>query len=268
MKKSKEIFDINFFINEGYLLVSHKELDQLVSTEVKNYQDHIVSYRKQLRKFFELPIKKKNLFLAQPNMHPTRKCHYTGFWGLETYEDMDGYNTMESVDFCCEFYNSRNFFQNNAENFCIPEEVNEETISELGLSLPNKSAYEITRFIRENFMDPVLEEFSKKYNIPKPTPTLQLQCTYYPQKSTLSMHQDLGFFEGILGPAKGFMIQPGGRDEKLHFDLDIGEAVLYTGVQFQEYYKNKVSNVPFPLLHGVKAELGRMSIPFACLYYQ
>ncbi len=261
LDKEKELSDIDFFIKEGYIIIRQKDLNRFDSREVNEFQQNIKEYREILRKFFSLPSEEKKLIESKYGTHPVTKCHYAGYRGKSTYTNKKG------VNFCMEYFHSRNFYKNSRDNMCIPEEASEEIATKLKAYLPNKAAYEITNFIRKNFIHTFLGGFCTKNGVPTPKTTIQIQCTYYPDKSKLGIHQDTAFFEGIIGPATGLIIQPGGRNEKLHVDLAIGETILYTGLQFNEVYKEKVKDVPFPLLHAVEAEAGRISLPFACFHY-
>lgn len=261
----KDHFDIDFFIKEGYVIVRQDDLNMLGAKDVIEFQQNIKEYRRKLKHFFSIPLEEKKLIEGQYGEHPVTRCHYTGYWGRSSFDTTKGVN--KGVDFCMEYFNSRNFYQNAPDNMCIPEEASEEIANKLKPYLPNKAAYEITNFIDKNFIKPVIGGFCAKYDLPMPKPTLQIQCTYYPDKSKLGMHKDRGFFEGIIGPATGIIIHPEGRDEELRVDLAIGETILYTGLQFDNFYKDKAKEVPFPLLHAVEAEAGRMSLPFACLFF-
>jgi hypothetical protein len=77
----------------------------------------------------------------------------------------------------------------------------------------------------------------------------------------LELHRDKSFIQSIIGHTSNLTIQPEGATEPQMITLDIGEILVYTGFQFQEYFKKLgVLAQVKPLAHGVIAEEKRMSI--------
>ena len=129
--------------------------------------------------------------------------------------------------------------------------------------LPHEQGYEIARFLERHIFKPLALELSAKLQFDlQPFSTLQVAPTFYRNRIALNMHRDKAFLQVIIGPASGLKIKPKNSNTTQLIDLELGEILVYTGFQFQEYF----AEVPAlddiePLLHGVVVnEDKRMSI--------
>ncbi|MGB3511706.1 MAG: hypothetical protein WBA93_21200 [Microcoleaceae cyanobacterium] len=129
----------------------------------------------------------------------------------------------------------------------------------------DKEAHQLGEFLDREFVTPILQQFSSQYGLEMPSTSLQVQCAYYSTPFHLAPHTDKGFFEGIIGLANGLTIYPSHDNQPVQVDLKTGDILLYTGLEFQDFYSDRISNVPLPLLHSVEADAGRMSILMAYL---
>ncbi|NMG06788.1 hypothetical protein DP117_07840 [Brasilonema sp. UFV-L1] len=129
-------------------------------------------------------------------------------------------------------------------------------------NLPHNQGYEIAQFIDRHINSPLLEELRSYLDLNLDLSCiLQIKPTYYREKVILELHRDKSFMQSIVGPTSNLMIQPEGATEPQMVTLDIGEILVYTGFQFQEYFKKLgVLAQVKPLAHGVIAEEKRMSI--------
>ena len=128
--------------------------------------------------------------------------------------------------------------------------------------MPHNQGYDIAQFVNRHINSPLLEKL-RSYLEPNSDLSciLQIKPTYYREKVILELHRDKSFIQSIVGPTSNLMIQPEGATEPQMITLDIGEILVYTGFQFQAYFKNvDVLAQVQPLAHGVIAEEKRMSI--------
>ena len=59
----EKYFDINSFLNNGFVLLKANDLEQWSSdSEFRNYLHNLVEFRRKLMLFFELEMKDKRLF--------------------------------------------------------------------------------------------------------------------------------------------------------------------------------------------------------------
>ena len=250
--------DIETLLQEGYLIIGKDKLQQLGFQELKDYENNVLTYRNTLRTFFELPLHIKKQIESASYKYSREDCHPTGYWAKSVY--------TESVDFCMEYFTSRNYFENSLNEICVPDEKEISDIEDLLQNLPSKATYGIMGILDEHILTPVLQALSEKSNHPMPPATLQLQCAYYPKDSVLGMHQDSSFLTGIIGPLSGFKIQSQEDGEMMYVNLSTGEIILYFGFQSRDHCKEKLGTPPEPLRHMAEAYAGRMSTPFACGY--
>jgi len=135
----------------------------------------------------------------------------------------------------------------------------------MAVALPSQETFSLARSLSDHFVTPILRAYSLQCGLQPPSPSLQLQTTYYETQTSLAKHRDPAFLNGIVGPATGLAIYPGDGPEKVEASLETGDVIIYTGFEFQDFYCQRASRVPPPLPHSVAAEAGRMSILFACL---
>ncbi|HIE27354.1 TPA: hypothetical protein EYP66_08725 [Candidatus Poribacteria bacterium] len=249
--------DIEQFIEDGYLLIRQDELRDYSSVEsAEHFVSNIIDLRREMKKFFERPLEEKALFKIGHDLDSETKCYYAGWWEKSPYLE-----SRFGIDYPLEYYVSRNFYGSTAEDICYPSNEGEE-VRQIAASLPSQQTFSFARFLNEYFIIPILREYSRECGLQRPEPSLQIQTTYYEVQSLLKKHQDRSFLEGIVGPASGIAIFPGGGAEKMDASLEAGEVILYTGKQFQKHFQ-RAPRVPPPLPHAVEAESGRMSLLFA-----
>ncbi|MGB3511822.1 MAG: hypothetical protein WBA93_21815 [Microcoleaceae cyanobacterium] len=140
--------------------------------------------------------------------------------------------------------------------------MNLESLVEVG-KLPHNQGYDIAQFIDHHVIFPLVEELRSYLQFHSVLDYIfDITSVFYREKAILNMHRDKAFIQSIVGPASGLMIQPNGTPKPQSVTLDIGEMLLYTGFQFQEYFKGFDTLVKIdPLPHGVISdEDRRMSI--------
>ncbi len=247
------------FAKQGYFILRQNYLDAtLESTELERFHQNIVFFHKAMRKFFEQPIPERLLFKSDQPKDLRVSGYRCGYWPKGVYQDK-----YEGKKFPLEYYHSRNFCDSERDNFLIPENGLEPSWKDNVDQLPHAQGYEIARFIDCHILKPLLKNLIiyLQSNL-LPSLILQVGSTYYRDQVVLSMHRDKGFLQIIVGPASGLRIQPSNSANPQPLTLDIGEILIYTGFQFQEYF----GGVPAlalvePLLHEViVSEDKRMSI--------
>lgn len=246
------------FVKQGYLILRQDCLDTtLESTELERFHQNIVFFHKAMRKFFERPTQERLLFKSDQPKDLRVSGYRCGYWPKDIYQD-----EYEGKKFPLEYYHSRNFYSNERDNFFIPENGLEPSWKDNVDELPHEQGYEIAGFIDRHILKPLLENLII-YLQPNKLPSLILQVgsTYYRDKVMLDIHRDKGFIQNIVGPASGLRIQPSNSATPQPLTLDIGEILIYTGFQFQEYFGRIPALDIKPLLHEVIAgEDKRMSI--------
>jgi hypothetical protein len=247
------------FVKQGYLILRQNCLEtSLESTELERFHQNIVFFHKTMRKFFERPSQERLLFKSDQPQDLRVSGYRCGYWPKDIYKD-----EYEGKKFPLEYYHSRNFYSNKGDNFLIPENKLEPSWKDNVDQLPHKQGYEIAGFIDRHILKPLVEHLTIYLPSNKlPSFILQLGATYYRDQVMLDIHRDKGFIQNIIGPASGLRIQPTNSATPQPLTLDMGEILIYTGFQFQEYFAGipAVDKVE-PLLHEViGGEDKRMSI--------
>jgi len=252
-------FKIENFIEEGYLLIRKQNLRDYSSIkEEESFLANIVEIRQKMKLFFELPLEKKKWVQGSHAIDPKTKCYYSGWLGID-----ESVKELYGMDFPLEYYYSRDLYSSTSENICFPKEDSFETQKVTKL-LPSNQIFSFGNFIDKIFINPLLKEYSEYCKISSVETTLQIQTTYYPNKTFLGKHQDSSFLDGIVGPAEVFIF-PNKSKDRVKVKLELGDIILYTGKQFKEQYK-EACKLPIPLPHSVEAEKGRMALLFGCWY--
>lgn len=249
------------FIQQGYCysILRQDDLGEFVeSMELKSFQQNILLFRKKMRKFFERPDSERLLLKSEQPKDLRDSGYYAGYWSKGLFKD-----EYEDKTFPLEYYHSRNFYSSQRDNFFMPKNVLEQSGKDQAAELPHEQGYEIARFLERHIFKPLALELSAKLQFDlQPFSTLQVAPTFYRNRIALNMHRDKAFLQVIIGPASGLKIKPKNSNTTQLIDLELGEILVYTGFQFQEYF----AEVPAlddiePLLHGVVVnEDKRMSI--------
>ncbi|MFB2920810.1 MULTISPECIES: hypothetical protein [Aerosakkonema] len=245
------------FIEQSYVILKQDYLKTVVNpSDLEILHQNIAFFREAMRKFFERPDRERDLFKSGDYVFRS-SGYLAGYWPVGVYDDI-----YEAKKFPLEYYNSKNLYSGERNTFFVPENgVNSESLPGVE-NLPHNQGYDIAQFINRYINSPLLEEL-KSYLEPNShlSCILQIKPTYYREKVILEMHRDKSFIQSIIGPTSNLKIQPEGVTEPQMITLDIGEILVYTGFQFQTYFKNvDVLAKVKPLAHGVIAEEKRMSI--------
>ena len=251
------------FIQESsyYSILRQKDLGEFIeSMELKSFQQNILLFRQKMRQFFERSDLERLLLKSEQPENLRDSGYYAGYWSKGLFKDK-----YEGKIFPLEYYHSRNFYSSQQNNFFIPKNVNilEQSGKDLTAELPSKQGYEIAKFLERHIFKPLALELSAKLGFDlQPFSTLQVASTFYRNRIALNMHRDKAFIQVIIGPASGLKIKPKNSNTTQLINFELGEILVYTGFQFQEYF----AQVPAlddiePLLHGVVVnEDKRMSI--------
>lgn len=245
------------FIEQSYVILKQDYLKTVVNpSDLEILHQNILFFREAMRKFFEKPSQERDLFKSGDYVFRS-SGYLAGYWPQSVYDDI-----YEAKKFPLEYYNSKNLYLGDRDTFFVPENnVNPESLPEVE-KLPHNQGYDIAQFINRYITSPLLEEL-RSYLDPNSNLDciLQIKPTYYREKVILELHRDKSFIQSIVGPTSNLMIQPEGATEPEMITLDIGEILVYTGFQFQTYFKKiDVLAKVKPLAHGVIAEEKRMSI--------
>ena len=247
------------FIEQGYLILKKDCLKTLVeSSELDIFNHNIVSFRSAMRSFFERPEQERQLFESGDYVFRT-SGHRPGYWPQGVYKDI-----YEKKQFSVEYFYSRNLYSANKNSIFIPDNnTNLEKLPDVK-KMPHNQGFDIVRFIDRQIISPLTEEL-KSYLQPNTLLDYILQITpvYYRKKARLNIHRDKSFIQSIVGPASGLILQPNYATKPQEITLDIGEMLVYAGLQFQEYFKENINSLvkAKPLPHGVISdEDKRMSI--------
>lgn len=249
--------DIARFISEGYNLIPRADLRHHADpATAERFVEEIADMRAKLRAFFERPLHEKAAFEIGHDRDPATNCYYAGWWRRQS--------TFAGIDYPLEYYVSRSFSASTATNFCQPSNDSEAT-REIAATLPHRAMFSFATFLHHRFVTPLLQQYARAASVPAPSPTLQIQTTYYESRADLARHTDRSFLEGIIGPATGLTIFPGDGTRKSALSLETGDVLLYTGRQFHKYFQfHGALQIPPPLPHAVTAEPSRMSLLLAC----
>ena len=257
------LFDLDFFLEQGYCLIDHQTIKQLCPTRsADEFAQNIISFRTGMKDFFGLPLEVKKCVEVGFDRDPLTRCHPVGYWAKSTYQD---YDPLAQVNFDLEYYNCRNYYSLNSEPACLPTTISDTEIEPIPTTFPHEEAHQLGKFLDREFITPIFQQFSSRYKLKMPSTSLQVQCAYYSTPFHLAPHTDQGFFEGIIGPANGLTIYPSPKNQPIQVNLQTGDILFYTGLEFQDFYSDRISDVPVPLLHGVEANARRMSVLLACL---
>lgn len=245
------------FIEQSYLILKQDYFKSVVKpSDLEIWHQNIVLFREGMRNFFERPDRERDLFKSGDYVFRS-SGYLAGYWPQSVYDDI-----YEAKKFPLEYYNSKNLYLGDREGFFVPENnVNSKSLPEVE-KLPHNQGYDIAQFVNRHINSPLREKL-KTYLDPNShlSCIIQITPTYYREKVILELHRDKSFIESIVGPTSNLMIQPEGATEPQMVTLDIGEILVYTGFQFQAYFKNvDVLSKVKPLAHGVIAEEKRMSI--------
>ena len=245
------------FIKQSYLILKQDYFKAAVEpSDLEILHQNIVLFREEMRNFFERPDRERDLFKSGDYVFRS-SGYLAGYWPQTVYDDI-----YEAKKFPLEYYNSKQLYSGDRDGFFVPENnVNLESLFEVE-KLPHNQGYDIAQFVNRHINSPLLAEL-RSYLEPNSNISciLQIKPTYYREKVILEIHRDKSFIQSIIGPTSNLMIQPEGATEPQMVTLDIGEILVYTGFQFQEYFKNVgVLAQVKPLAHGVIAEEKRMSI--------
>lgn len=246
------------FIEQGYLILKQDYLKFLVEpSELEIFHRNVVSFRSAMRSFFERPEEDRQLFASGDYVF--RSSGYrAGYWSQGVYKDI-----YEGTKFPNEYYYSRKLHSSDRNSFLLPEnQSNLESLPEVE-KLPHNRGYDLAQFIDSHIISPLIEQLKQHLQSDSSLNYIfDITSVYYREKAMLNIHRDKAFIQSIVGPVSGLMIQPDGATKPQPVSLDTGEILLYTGFQFQEYFK-KLGNLMKvkPLAHGVISdENKRMSI--------
>ena len=236
------------FIEQGYLILKQDCLKALVEpSELEIFQHNIVSFRSAMRSFFERHERERQLFEADDYVF--RSSGYrAGYWPQGIYKDI-----YEDKKFPIEYYYSRKLHSSERNSFLVPENnSNSESLPEIE-KLPHNQGYDLALFIDSHIISPLVEELRSHL---QPNSRLDyifdITSIYYREKAMLNIHRDKAFIQSNIGPTSGLIIKPDGATKPQSVTLDIGEILLYTGLQFQEYFKRLGAPIKIkPLPHGV-----------------
>lgn len=249
------------FTQQGYFLLRQADLSKFVeAAELEKFQRNILFFRQQMRKFFERKDLERTLFKSEQPENLELTGYHAGYWNQGLFKD-----NYEGKKFPLEYYHSGNLYSNSRQrdNFLTPENGIDSSSKEIAGELPDEASYEIAKFLERYIYKPLALYLDSKvsFNL-QPFSTLQVSSTYYRDQIVLDIHRDKAFIQIIVGYASGIRIQPNNSDIPQLINLDLGEMLVYTGLQFQNYFAEVpiLANIE-PLLHGVMADKDkRMSI--------
>ena len=246
------------FAEQSYLILKQDYLKSLVKPSyLESFHHNIIFFRSAMRSFFERTEQERLLFEAG-DYYLRPSGYRAGYWPQGVFKDV-----YEGKKFFAEYYYSQRYHSDNRNSLLVPEnDLNSESLPELE-KLPHNQGYDMTQFVERHIIYPLVEEL-KIYLQPNSHLDfiLQIKPIYYREEAILEMHRDKSFFQVVIGPLSDFIIQPDSSNKPESVTLDVGEIFLYTGFQFQEYFKKLgVLDQVKPLTHGVISdEEKRMSI--------
>lgn len=250
------------FTQEGFSILREDDLSKFIeSTELKKFQQNILSCRQQLRKFFERSDSQRLLLKSEQPKNLELTGYHPGYWPSGLFKDH-----YEGKKFPLEYYYSRNLYADpeaKRANFLAPENEEELNSKDIVAELPHEPSFEIAEFLERYIYQPLAAFIDSKLSFDmQPFSIIQVGSTYYRDKIVLNMHRDKAFINTIIGPASGLKIEPKNSNETIELDLELGEIFVYTGFQFQNYFAEvrDMAHIE-PLVHGVVVnEDKRMSI--------
>lgn len=255
--------NLHEFAEQSYLILKQDYLKSLVKpSDLESFHNNIIFFRLAMRSFFERIDRERQLFEAGDyTLRTSGDCagYWTpGYWPQGVFKDI-----YEGKKFFGEYYYSQPYHSDNRNSLFVPENnFNSESLPELE-KLPHNQGYDMIQFVERHIISPLVEEL-RIYLQPNSHLDFifQIKPIYYREKAILEMHRDKSFFEVMIGPLSDFIIQPDSTNKPESVTLDIGEIFLYTGFQFQAYFKKLgILDRVKPLSHGVISdEEKRMSI--------